>query len=1025
MKKSRRTTALTTAGITLLAGAFFAPTSPVIATPETQQADPATTVVADGLTSQTAAASCFEIKQNNPDSKSGAYWLYTPQMSAPTQFYCDQETDGGGWVLTGRGREGWTEKSFGQGAAKDIALNPDGTDAFAPAQLPTNTVNALLGGKTISEVLPQGVRYHRALNSSGTEWQDLYANRQNSQHWSWTFSAASIWTGLSQTSMRWYGSETTNLGMSVGSIGTYDKTFNAVHFEGMASQDWKQGFAYGSDVYGKDSASSYIWSKNNGGYGIPFTQVYIRPKLTQNDLSFDTVADAGTLASNRRALPNSYSEKVLWRTSEQQGTGKKSEMNTYVQAITQVGDTVFLGGDYAYVESATTGEKVAQKFLTGYDVNSGELVRTFMPKFNGQVKSLEALPNGLLAVGGEFTKVNDQPVAGLVLLDPATGAINNDWKWTIENRLSGGSPVQVKSLDVQGDYLYVAGSFTHTTSANNKYYVYARNALRFKLTDGSVDSTWTPSFNGTINGINASEDGQSVYMAGYFTSLLSKNVATDRLAALRADNADVVGNWTWESTYKEDTRPNAGFQFDVQDAGDTIYAGGSEHLIAQYDRNTFERRSASTTYSGGDFQDLYRDGDTIYGACHCGEWIYQGSGSDHKHPWQKSTQIDSIKLVGAFDRATGQYLEEFNPQLKGASGWGVWESFVDTNGVLWVGGDINTSDGVAGPQKTVGFARFAPRDVTAPATPQNLAIENKDGKDVLTWTPSEEQGVKYHVIRNNRVIATVDEPRFEIEHQTDARYYVRAVDSSENYSASTSAVHAVEPTPEPSATPEPSESAETATASDPSESAQPEESESATPSKDATASAEATETPTAEASVEPTAEEPVSEDVVSSGDDWSYRLADKAAGVTWNQVNTAAEGWNTGATPLGWGNFGEGTAIDRGAALPSAFYARKEVDLKDLQQAQSLTISTYADDGIAIYVNGKLVKKQNLSSSRLTYYTMADWWVDTADAQKQPVTVEIPASDLVEGKNIIAVEVHGAYRTSPNVSFDLSAKLNR
>lgn len=141
---------------------------------------------------------------------------------------------------------------------------------------------------------------------------------------------------------------------------------------------------------------------------------------------------------------------------------------------------------------------------------------------------------------------------------------------------------------------------------------------------------------GSVNGINASDDGQAVYLAGYFDKLLSKDKDAFRLAALHADTADTVADWTGESTYKEDTRPNAGFQFDVQDAGDTVYAGGSEHLIAQYERYTFERKSASTTYTGGDFQDLYRDGDTIYGACHCGNWVYEGSGSDHKKPWEKA-----------------------------------------------------------------------------------------------------------------------------------------------------------------------------------------------------------------------------------------------------------------------------------------------------------------------------------------------------------------------------------------------------
>ena len=52
----------------------------------------------DGSTADLAAASCYEIKVNNPAAPDGVYWLQTPQLEAPAQFFCDQTTDGGGWV---------------------------------------------------------------------------------------------------------------------------------------------------------------------------------------------------------------------------------------------------------------------------------------------------------------------------------------------------------------------------------------------------------------------------------------------------------------------------------------------------------------------------------------------------------------------------------------------------------------------------------------------------------------------------------------------------------------------------------------------------------------------------------------------------------------------------------------------------------------------------------------------------------------------------------------------------------------
>ena len=142
-------------------------------------------------------------------------------------------------------------------------------------------------------------------------------------------------------------------------------TTSSVKFFANPNQGYQIGFAYGALVnFGSENPDSYIYQKRgSAGYSIPFTQVFLRPKLTQNDLHFSSIG-SGSAASNRRALPNSYTMPVRWRTSEQTGTGKKNEMNTYVQAITQVGDTVFTGGDFKYVESAG-GERVNQSFLAG------------------------------------------------------------------------------------------------------------------------------------------------------------------------------------------------------------------------------------------------------------------------------------------------------------------------------------------------------------------------------------------------------------------------------------------------------------------------------------------------------------------------------------------------------------------------------------------------------------------------------------------------------------------------------------
>lgn len=736
----------------------------------------------DGSSSDKAAASCYEVKQVNPSAPSGTYWLYTPQMSGPAQFYCDQETDGGGWVMVGRGREGWTESYNGTGDPNQLHQNPTGPSAFTPVQLPANTVDALLNGIKPQD-LPDGMRLHRAHNARGTQWQDVYVQRPQTEQWTWAMSYGQRWGTVKFTGAGI--NRTARMGGSPSEMAP-GITTSSVRFFANPNQGYQIGFAYGSLVnFGNENPDSYIYQKRgSAGYSMPFTQVFLRPKLTQNDLHFSQIG-SGSAASNRRALPNSYTMPVRWRTSEQTGTGKKNEMNTYVQAITQVGDTVFTGGDFKYVESAG-GERVNQSFLAGYNVDSGELVRSFRPTFNGQIKALEALPNNRLAVGGEFTEVNGEKVNHFVILDATTGQIDRTWDLQIQRR--NGDAVQVKTLLVQDGYLYIGGNFTHVKGNTSSAYAYARGAARIKLSNGAVDWNWRPNFNGTVNGITAASDNSTVHAAGYFTEL--NNQRAFRLAALNGSNASNI-KWEWEPSLKLNITDRIvyAFQFDVQDAGSTVWTAGADHLIANYSKNGYGRISSSISKYGGDWQDLHLSGNTIYGACHCGDVLFEGSTGYHTY-WKESKAVHRMRLVAAFDKDSGEVIGEFSPVLKGASGYGVWESFVDSRGNLWVGGDINRSLGANGEQRTVGFARFAARDVTPPSTPSNLSVRREGSTDKLSWSGVREGGVRYQVLRDDRVIATVSGTSYEVEHTDGARYYVRSIDSSENFSASTGAAQA-------------------------------------------------------------------------------------------------------------------------------------------------------------------------------------------------------------------------------------------
>ena len=1107
MKFARKAT--TAVGLALTLGlSGLAPVGPVAYAAEDA-------VVHDGSSSDKAAASCYEAKQVNKDAKSGKYWLYTPSMSAPQQFYCDQETNGGGWVLIGRGRDGWTENYHGRGAASKLYTSPEGDDAMTPVQLPSTTVDELLNGQKPQD-LEDGVRFRRALNTDGTEWQNITAHRDQTERWTWALRSNNIWSNIdvSADNPQYMQRDRTHFDKTEGHI-QQNGTYSVLNFDEQREQGWKLGFSYSRDVRANgnrnESASNSYLYRPSGSNATPFafTQVYLRPKLTQQNMGAQAIGDNGTAASNRRALPKSGSMPWKWRTSDKSGTGNVNEMNTYVQAITQVGDTVFTGGDFAYLESAA-GAHVDQSYLAGFNVNTGELVQTFKPKFNGQIKSLEALPNNKLAVGGEFTEVNGEKVPGFAVLDPATGQLDRELNLQVENNVSG-SALSVKTLQAQGDYLYLGGTFTHLKSSGTPNKVYSRNAARVKISTNQVDRTWTPRFNGTVNGMSASADNSEVFAAGYFTEMNDQRAF--RVARI-LDSAKKVGTWEVTPSYLPDPQTREkrvwGFHFDVQDAGSSVWLGGTEHMISQYTKNEpMTRLSSSITRNGGDFQDLHLNGNNIYGACHCGDFLYQGSGT-HDYAWRGSTVTDSIRLVAAFDKDSGKTLPEFAPTLKGKSGHGIWESFVDSNGVLWVGGDLNRSLGENGvQQESVGFVRYAPRDVTPPPAPSNLTVAQSGDNDQLNWSASGEAGARYHVLRNDRVIATVNGTSYRVKHTDNARYFVRAADANGNYSASTSVAvsgkKAEQPKQENPKQENPQPQPENPKQDDPKQEdpkqeqpkqdnpqqedpkqeqpkqeqpkqeqpkqeapkqdnpkqeqpkqedpkqEQPKQDEQPQPENPATDDQvqpadpnddlkpnepKQQENPKREQPKQedpkqdnPKQEQPKQEDpkqeqkpqgdqvLVDSGSSWVYRVGSDRAESEWKTRSWLGGAWSRGKAPLGAGSVNVETEVNTFFGTPMSIYARKDVTLTKEQAQQYLKLTTYADDGTVVYVNGKEVARKNMPQGRISANTPATQRPESQNAQL--FSVDVPAEYLREGRNAIAVEVHANSHWSNNISFDM------
>ena len=76
-----------------------------------------------------------------------------------------------------------------------------------------------------------------------------------------------------------------------------------------------------------------------------------------------------------------------------------------------------------------------------------------------------------------------------------------------------------------------------------------------------------------------------------------------------------------------------------------------------------------------------------------------------------------------------------------------------------------------------------------------------------------------------------------------------------------------------------------------------------------------------------------------------------------------------------------------------------------------------------VYVNGTEVGRQNMPAGTVTPATNASTAITTTAAVASPLTVDVPASALVDGVNVVSVETHLNYRMTKNVTFDLKATL--
>jgi outer membrane protein assembly factor BamB len=331
--------------------------------------------------------------------------------------------------------------------------------------------------------------------------------------------------------------------------------------------------------------------------------------------------------------------------------------NGRVNAIIQVGNVVYLGGEFTQVrENGGAGPgALVRNYIAAFDATTGAPLAGWDPSLNGVLYALAPSADGTrIYAGGSFTTVDGVARPRLVALDAATGEVDPQWQPKAPN----GS---VRALAVGPNRVYAGGGFIKVGSDPRQ------RLAAFDQASGALDPSWQPAADNMVRALALAPGASRVYAGGDFEAV--SGLTRRRAVALDPASGTVAANW----------RPNpANRVFGLAADSESVYAavGGDSNSLFAWDQVTAGQRWRKR--SDGDFQALAVAGDTVYGGGHFNTF----EGEPHR------------KLV-AIDAATGALRRDWSPRLPHttATWYGVSALSAHSDTHVSIGGDFDSVSG--------------------------------------------------------------------------------------------------------------------------------------------------------------------------------------------------------------------------------------------------------------------------------------------------------------------------------------------
>jgi fibronectin type 3 domain-containing protein len=164
-------------------------------------------------------------------------------------------------------------------------------------------------------------------------------------------------------------------------------------------------------------------------------------------------------------------------------------------------------------------------------------------------------------------------------------------------------------------------------------------------------------------------------------------------------------------------------------------------------------------------------------------------------------------------------------------------------------------------------------------------------------------------------------------------------------------------------------------------------------------------------------------EIIAADSEWNYLDDGSDQGTAWRERTFDDSAWSTGTAHFGFGESDQTTLLTTGS---TTYYFRQSFDVADLDTVLGLGFSALRDDGIAIYLNGFEIGRDNLIADAA--------FDDTADSNiagaNEPIpyaaTIDIasiPDGALLATGNELAVEIHQSAVNMIDISFEMTLDL--